>query len=51
MESARDANIENNENRFADMERREKSGWPAGARGGARGEWEAANKRKCQCFP
>ena len=32
MERGRDANIEKHENRFADMERREGSGWDAEAR-------------------
>ena len=48
----RPANIETRENRFADMETREESGWDAGARATRpRGGWKAENKRKCQCFP
>ena len=44
-------NIENHENRFADMERREGHGWTAGARASRpRGSRKAENKRKRQCF-
>ncbi len=44
-------NIENHENRFADMERREGSGCAVGARAARpRGGWEVENTRNGQCF-
>ena len=44
-ESGRDANIENQGNRFADIERREGCGWDAGARAARpRGGWKTENK-------
>ena len=52
LESGRDANIENHGNRFADIGKRERSGWDAGARMGRQwGSRESGNKRKDQCFP
>ena len=47
-----DFNIENYENRFADIEKRERSGWNAGVWAArTRGGGKAENKRKGQCFP
>ena len=52
LECGRMVNIENHENHFADMEKREGCGCSVGARAARPwGGWKTENKRKRQCFP